>query len=157
MKTQYATNIVRMPRRGNSPWAVPRLLVAACAAGALATGCNGGTVDRHALRNDSNTLASIATEGQLLANDVAKGASTSFFARVHAGELAGQASSFEDALSKRPTSPGIEAKVRRASRLAGRIAAHLDELHAHPKDRAVARRVQRELADDADAAEQLAK
>src|SRR4029077_17577213 len=42
--------------------------------GALAlAGCNGGTVDRHALTNDTSTLDSIACEGALLAHDVAHG------------------------------------------------------------------------------------
>ena len=47
------------------------LVVAALAA--LLAGCNGGTVDRHALTNDAATLDSIACEGALLAHDVARG------------------------------------------------------------------------------------
>jgi hypothetical protein len=42
-------------------------------------GCNGGTVDRHALTNDSATIDSIACEGALLAHDVSLGRTTANF------------------------------------------------------------------------------
>src|SRR5215212_5342586 len=77
-------------------------------------GCNGGTVDRHALTNDASTLDSIACEGALLAHDVSKGASTTYFARVHSDALRAQASHLADALSERPASPGLEPRVRAA-------------------------------------------
>jgi hypothetical protein len=67
-------------------------LAVALAVAALATGCNGGTVDSHALKRDAEKVASLATEGELLANDMAKGASTKYFARVHAKELSQAAS-----------------------------------------------------------------
>ena len=57
-------------------------------------------------------VASLATEGELLANDVSKGASTKNFARVHARELALSASDFAGSLAKRPTVAGIESQVR---------------------------------------------
>jgi hypothetical protein len=56
-------------------------VVLVAAALALA-GCNGGTVDRHALMKDASTLDSIACEGALLAHDVARGRTTSYFARA---------------------------------------------------------------------------
>ena len=86
----------------------------------LLAGCNGGTVDNHALQRDAEAVASLATEGQLLAHDVAKGASTKMFVRVHTKELSLSASDLEDALGERSTSPGITDDVRRLSRLAGK-------------------------------------
>ena len=53
-----------------------RLLVVALVVVSALVGCNGGTVDRHALTNDSSTLDSIACEGALLAADVARGRTT---------------------------------------------------------------------------------
>jgi hypothetical protein len=50
--------------------------------------CNGGTVDLHALKQDSEAIDSLACEGALLANEIANAASTAPFSRVHAGELA---------------------------------------------------------------------
>ena len=95
------------------------------AAGALA-GCNGGTVDQHALDNDSASIDSLACEGALLANEVVHETSPGPFTRVHAGELSTAASNFEDALSERTTTPGIEQAVRKQAERAGRVA---DLLH----------------------------
>ena len=98
------------------------VLVAALAA------CNGGTVDRHALEQDSDAIDSLACEGAVLANDVRKGATTHNFVEVHAGELAQRASNFADALSERPTLPAIERDVRAEARKAGVIAGLLEQL-----------------------------
>jgi hypothetical protein len=121
------------------------------------TGCNGGTVDEHALKRDAEGVASLATEGELLANDVSKGASTKYFVRVHAKELSRAASNLADALAERPTSAGIEPKVRRLSNLAGKVSRELERLHLHPTDRAVAESLKQPLLDDAEAADKLAK
>jgi hypothetical protein len=136
--------------------AVTRAL-ALCVLALVVAGCNGGTVDRHALKRDAEKVGSLATEGELLANDMSKGASTKYFARVHAKELSQAASNLADALAERPTSPGIEAKVRRLSKLAGKVSDELEQLHLHPTDRTVAASLKRPLSDDADAADQLAK
>jgi hypothetical protein len=124
---------------------------------AALTGCNGGTVDRHALRRDAEKVASLATEGELLANDVSKGASTKPFASVHARELSEAASKLSDALAERPTSAGIERDVRKLSRLAARVSRHLEQLHLHPTDRRVAESLKQPLSRDAEAADQLSK
>jgi len=121
------------------------------------TGCNGGTVDDHALKRDAEKVASLATEGELLANDVSKSASTKYFARVHAKELSQAASNLSDALAERPISPGIERDVRKLSRLAARVSRHLELLHLHPTDREVAASLKDPLSKDADAADQLSK
>ena len=121
------------------------------------TGCNGGTVDSHALKRDAEKVASLATEGELLANDMAKGASTKYFARVHAKELSQAASDLADALAKRPTSPGITGDVRKLSRVAAKTARDLEQLHLHPTNRTVAKSLEQPLTDDADAADKLSK
>ena len=120
-------------------------------------GCNGGTVDKHALKRDAEKVGSLATEGELMANDVSKGASTKHFVRVYAKELSGAAADFEDSLAKRPTSPGITSDVRKLSKLAGKLSRELERLHLHPTDRNVAERLKQPLKHDADAADKLAK
>jgi hypothetical protein len=109
------------------------------------TGCNGGTVDRHALENDSTTLDSIACEGALLAHQVTAGRAVHLYTRVQADALRQQASNFADALGSRDTVAGIEARVRAKAREAARIAAALDALHDHPETHDVARDVERQL------------
>jgi hypothetical protein len=121
------------------------------------SGCNGGTVDKHALKRDAEKIGSLATEGGLLANDVSKGASTKYFTRVHAKEMSRAASNLADALAERPTSPGIEPDVLKLSKLAAKVSDQLEQLHLHPTDRAVARSLKQPLMDDADAADKLSK
>jgi hypothetical protein len=121
------------------------------------SGCNGGTVDKHALKRDAENVASLASEGGLLADDVSRGRSTKYFVRVHAKELSVKASNLENALAKRPTSPGITSDVRKLSQLAGKVSRELERLHLHPTDRGVAVSLKKPLSDDADAADKLAK
>jgi len=134
-----------------------RRALALCLAAAVLAGCNGGTVDKHALKRDAEKVRSLATEGELLANDVAKGASTTTFARGHAQELSRAASNLADALAERPISPGIEADVHKLSRLAAKVSSQLEQLHLHPTNRAVAKAMRQPLSDDTDAADRLSK
>jgi hypothetical protein len=111
-------------------------LVAALAAVCLLVGCNGGTVDRHALTNDAATVDSLNCEAWLLAREVARARLTSAYTTEQAKALALQASNLADALSHRPTSPGLEPRVRAKARDAARAAARLHTLSEHPTDRA---------------------
>jgi len=113
----------------------------------LLAGCNGGTVDRHALTNDSATVDSMACEGALLAHDVARGKTTAFFAREQANVLRIQSSNLADALAKRKTLASIEEKVRAKSRDAAKLSATLQRLHDHPSDRGVATSVEQQLTE----------
>src|SRR5881392_2682022 len=108
-------------------------------------GCNGGTVDRHALTKDASTLDSIACEGALLAHDVAHGRTTAYFAREQAEELRIQSSNLADAFSRRKTVRGIEKKVRKKAKDAARLASTLQRLHDHPTGRAVGAAVEQVL------------
>jgi len=142
---------VTLVQDGRSARVALALLVCALA------GCNGGTVDKHALKRDAEKVGSLATEGELLANDVSRGRSTKYFVRVHVKELSGAASDFEAALAKRPTSPGMTSDVRKLSKLAGKVSRELEQLHLHPTDRNVAERLKQPLMDDVNAADKLAK
>jgi hypothetical protein len=122
-----------------------RRLIIVAASLALA-GCNGGTVDRHALTKDGEAIDSLACEGRLLAHDIAVGRSTSRFAEVHSGDVRQRVSNFEDALSERPTAAGIERDVRALARKAAGVASLLEQLHRQPDDRASARRIELRLA-----------
>jgi hypothetical protein len=124
------------------------LVARACFVGlllALVAGCNGGTVDGHALTNDAATIDSIACEGALLAHAGAAGTTTAYYAREQAEELRIQASNLADALARRPALASIEARVRAKARLAARLASILQSLHDHPSDRGVARTVETRL------------
>jgi hypothetical protein len=103
------------------------------------TGCNGGTVDRHALTNDAATLDSINCEAWLLSGAVARDRVTASYAREQAEELAVQAASFADALARRPAGTGLEQRVRSKSKEAATLATRLWRLHDHPTYRDGAR------------------
>ena len=99
-------------------------------------GCNGGTVDRHALTNDAATLDSINCEAWLVSRARSRDRLTVYFAREQAEELALQAANFADALAQRPTSRRASSRacVRGQGRLV--LASRLRRLHASPADRA---------------------
>jgi hypothetical protein len=90
------------------------------------------------LTNDAATLDSIACEGALLAGDVGRGRTTTYFAREQAAVLRLQAANFADALSRRRTVPAIERRVRLKAKHAAKLAAVLQRLHDHPSDRTTA-------------------
>jgi hypothetical protein len=111
----------------------------------LLAGCNGGTVDRHALTNDSASVDSMACEGALLAHDVAQGKTTVYFAREQAEALRIQSSNLANALAKRKALVSIERKVRAKSKEAANLSSILQRLHDHPSDRGVAAAIERQL------------
>jgi hypothetical protein len=103
------------------------------------TGCNGGTVDRHALTNDAATIDSINCEAWLLSGGVARDRVTTAYAREQAAALALQAANLADALAHRPTSAGLEQRVRAKSKDASALASRLRRLQHRPADRSGAR------------------
>ena len=100
-------------------------VIVLCFSVVIVAGCNGGTVDRHALTNDAATVDSIACEGALLAHEVAQGKTTRNYTREQAEELAIQSSNLADALAKRPALPSIERRVRAKAKDAAKLAAAL--------------------------------
>jgi hypothetical protein len=108
-------------------------------------GCNGGTVDRQDLTKDGETVDSVACEGALLADGVARGRTTVFFTRVHADALELQMDNLADALSTRKALPALERRVRAKARDAAAVAAALHRLHDHPGDRAVGAEIREAL------------
>jgi hypothetical protein len=102
-------------------------------------GCNGGTVDRHALTNDAATIDSINCEAWLLADAVARDRVTTYYSREQAEELAVQAANFADALAHRRTANGLERRVRAKAQEAATLSSRLWRLHDHPANRDAAR------------------
>jgi len=104
-------------------------------------GCNGGTVDRHALTNDAATLDSINCEAWLVSRAASRDRLTVYYTREQAEELALQAANLADALAHRPVVMGLERRVRARARDAAVLASRLRRLHARPADRDGARRL----------------
>lgn len=102
------------------------------------TGCNGGTVDRHALTNDAATVGSINCESWLLARADARGRLTTYYAREQAEELEVESGNLARALAHRPTVAGLTARVRKKAHEAGVLSLRLRVLHEHPGSRGAA-------------------
>jgi len=101
-------------------------------------GCNGGTVDRHALTNDAATIDSINCEAWLLGRATEHGRTTTAFAGEQAEELGIQAANLADALARRPTATGLDRRVRQKAGDAAVLARRLRRLQQHPGDRSLA-------------------
>jgi hypothetical protein len=102
-------------------------------------GCNGGTIDRHALTNDGATLDSINCEAWLVSRAASRDRLTVYFTREQAEELALQAANLADALKRRPVEAGLQSRVHARARDASVLASRLWQLHASPADRDGAR------------------
>jgi hypothetical protein len=87
----------------------------------------------------------MACEGALLAHDVARGKTTTFFAREQADVLRIQSSNLADALARRKTIAAIEEQVRAKAKVAATLSVTLERLHDHPSDRGVAASVEQRL------------
>ena len=109
--------------------------------GLALAGCNGGTVDRHALTNDAAALDSINCEAWLVSRAASRDRLTVYYTREQAEELALQAANLADALAHRPVDAGLEKRVRTRARDASVLASRLWRLHASPADRAGARKL----------------
>lgn len=98
----------------------------------------GGTheLTRSALDHDFEAIQSAAAEGALLSDDVSRGRTTSAFARVHSGELAGQAKAVSAKLESAEPSPGLKDDVVLARRLAASVANDLERLDEASEDEA---------------------
>ena len=113
------------------------------------------TLSEHSLGKEAEAVQSTAAEGAMLAAQIASGSTTEAFARIHSGELAEQAKATRKVL-RHARAPGLESDRRQAAATAESVQRALEDLHAAPDDRALARRIQHELIGDAAAAAKLA-
>ncbi|CAN5292659.1 hypothetical protein BH18ACT14_BH18ACT14_13010 [soil metagenome] len=105
-------------------------------------GCGGGAkkIDAKALQKQAEEVESLATEGSLLAGDVAEGDTTSVFVRVHGDALGENAQKVLAKLAPDKAKPesGLAQKLDRASALARSVRADLAKLAESPSSQAAA-------------------
>jgi hypothetical protein len=132
-------------------------VTAAVAVMAAVAGCGGGSeLGPDALANEVETVQSLAAEGALVARQVAEGAATRTFVKVHTSYLHEQAASVERTLSTASVSPSLAARRRRAVSIAGKVERDLERLQRRPGNRELARRLELQLGRAARQAERLA-
>ncbi len=115
--------------------AVILALVAAMAA--PLSGC--GREPRHDVRISVEQLASIAAEGALMGDDVARDRTKITFVRVHGEELSSQAEHEAEKLNDAPAAPDLRGPIQTAIKLSSDIGGAIDDMRVSPQDRAQAR------------------
>jgi hypothetical protein len=101
-------------------------------------------------------IASIAAEGALMADDLARGRGRTTFIRVHGGELSAQAQHEAEKLNDDPVAPSLKSRIETAITLASDIGGAIDEMRVTPQDRQQAREDEAKLHDWALKARKLA-
>jgi hypothetical protein len=123
-------------------------------AGPLA-GC--GRETRHDVRQAVEQLGSIAAEGSLMGDDLARNRSKTTYLRVHGEELSSQAEHEAEKLSDAPVDPDLHAPIDRAIELSSDIGGAIDDMRVSPNDHALARKSRDDLRRWADEAQKLAE
>jgi hypothetical protein len=115
-----------------------------------------GREARHQVQLSVEQLSSIAEEGALMADDVARDRTKTTFVRVHGEDLSSQAEHESEKLNDDPVSPDLHGKVQSAIKLAGDIGSAIDDLRTSPDDASQARQAAVKLRRSADQARKLA-
>ena len=129
-------------------------IVFAAALAALAGGC--GRETNHDVRISIEQIASIGSEGAIMADDVARDRTKITFVRVHGEELSAQAEHEAEKLNDAPVAPELHDRVMKAIALAGQIGGGIDDLRTSPQDRHKASATVHQLLQWADEARKLA-
>jgi hypothetical protein len=121
-----------------------------------AAGC-GGPMRSDELGRSIDTLASTASEGRLIAADIARDRTKATFARVRARELGETADHEGEKLADATPRPEIRHEMAAAIRLAQEISDTVGEIQTFPSDRTRAIETTRKLDDLSKQAEDLSK
>jgi hypothetical protein len=136
---------------------VPRAFVTALLLATVAVGGAGcGRETNHDVRASIEQISSIASEGALMADDVARNRTKNTYVRVHGEELSSQAEHEAEKLNDAPIDPALRSRVEKAIGLAGEIGGGIDDLRVGPQDRQKAAQTMQDLQHWADEARKLA-
>jgi hypothetical protein len=114
--------------------------VAIAALAALAAALPGcGRETRHDVRQAIEQLSSIASEGALMGDDVARDRTKITFVRVHGEELSAQAEHEAEKLNDAPVAPDLHDPIQKAIKLSSDIGGAIDDMRVSPQDRQQAR------------------
>jgi hypothetical protein len=129
-------------------------LAAALAIALLAAGC--GKETNHDVRASIEQIASISSEGSLMADDLARGRTKTTYVRVHGEELSSQAEHEAEKLSDAPVDPALHERIDKAIGLSSEIGGAIDDMRVSPHDRQAARQAQQDLEKWAEEAHKIA-
>jgi hypothetical protein len=110
-------------------------VVSAAAALALAFGgCAEQTIDTKALKTEAQKVASAASEGSILADQVTKGRMKESFVQVEAADLANDAAKSQQDLEPALATPGLKSTVEKLQSVAEDTSVELRGLETNPRD-----------------------
>ena len=121
---------------------------------AVLAGC--GNETNHDVRVSIEQIASIASEGSLMADDLARGRTKTTYVRVHGEELSSQAEHEAEKLNDAPVDPALHDRIEKAIGLSSEIGGAIDDMRVSPHDRQAARQAEQDLKKWADEARRIA-
>jgi hypothetical protein len=121
----------------------------------LLGGC--GLERPHQVQLGIEQLGSIAAEGALMADDVARARTKVTYVRVHGEELSAQAQHEAEKLRDDPVADELKGRAQDAIALASDIGSAIDDVRTEPQDREQARAAERKLRQAAAQAGKLAE
>jgi hypothetical protein len=134
-----------------------RRALALASVAALAWALGGcGRETNHDVRSAIEQIASISSEGSLMADDLARGRTKTTFVRVHGEELSAQAEHEAEKLNDAPVDPALHARIEKAIGLASEVGGSIDDMRVSPHDRQQARQAEQDLKKWADEANKIA-
>jgi hypothetical protein len=129
-------------------------LMAAAALASPFAGC--GRETNHDVRVSIEQIASIASEGSLMAGDLARGRTKTTYVRVHGEELSSQAEHEAEKLNDAPVDPALHERIDKAIGLSSEIGGAIDDMRVSPHDRQAAQQAEQDLKKWADEARKIA-
>ena len=118
-------------------------------------GC--GRESRHDVSAAIEQLGSIASEGALMGDDLARDRTKTTYFRVHGEELSSQAEHEAEKLSDAPVDPDLHDEIDKAIELSSDIGGAIDDMRVSPNDHAQARKSVQDLRRWAGEAQSLAE
>jgi hypothetical protein len=117
-------------------------------------GC--GNETNHDVRVSIEQISSIASEGSLMADDLAHGRTKTTYLRVHGEELSSQAEHEAEKLNDAPVDPALHERVDKAIGLSSEIGGAIDDMRVSPQDAEQARQAEQDLNKWAEEARKIA-
>jgi len=97
-------------------------------------GCGEATLDSKAVRNEAETIESLAEEGRIVADELERGELKVSFAQVHSADLAERAAREQKALEPSLATPKLQSTVTKLQSLAEDVSVQLRGIETDPRE-----------------------
>jgi hypothetical protein len=112
-----------------------RVRCLAAALVAVGGGCGQGTLDTKAVRVQAESVASVATQGHILAREARRGRVLESFLQVHAADLADDAAKSHEELKPELAMPRTKPAVEKLETLSEGASVQLRVIETQPRDK----------------------